>query len=139
MTWIELAQLLWVSRHGVMIDSKASMPDVARWLRGLTAEQARAADEAASEFARDWRWPTPMAHHVRCQLYFRVLLAIEIIRRKARANLPEPPSAESTRQLLETVLTGDWRQEGMAWAETTFPASPGLGAGSTGTRPRANF
>ena len=140
MTWIELAQLLWVSRHGVMIDPKASIPDAAGWLRGLAADRVRAADQVARDFARDWQWPAPLEHHVRCQLYFRVLLAIEIIRRNARANLPQPrPSPESTRRLLETLLIEDWHQQGMTWVEATFPARPGGRAGSGETTSRANL
>src|SRR5713101_4282459 len=123
-----------------MIDPKALIPDAAGWLRGLAAERVRAADQVARDFARDWCWPAPLAHHVRSQLYFRVLLAIEIIRRNARANLPEPrPSPESTRRLLETLLIEDWHQQGMTWVEATFPVRLAGRASSGETTSRANL
>jgi len=123
-----------------MIDPKASIPDAAASLRGMAAERVRAADQVVLDFARDWHWPSPLEYHVRCQLYFRVLLAIEIIRRNARANLPQPrPSPEGTRRLLETLLIEDWHQLGVRWVETNFPARPGGRAGSGETTSRANL
>lgn len=118
--WQVMATLLLNSLPQVSLPETGPIPSIPKWLRRLTEDELRQADEHCRKFCADWKWPDVQGP-IRYQLFFRALCASEYAAAQGYHKAAPPPDVIPWPETMPQLLIDLWNKHRHLWATNRHP------------------